>query len=110
MVIFELTCPWETNIDRSHTYKEEKYAPLIADLSRDFKVYSFSVEVSVRGQITKGNKERLKAFVYRCCTEPKKNFKSLFLNCSKASILSSYSIFSARREPSWNSPAPLIVK
>ena len=50
VVVFELTCPWDSNIDRSHTYKEEKYASLIADLSRDFKVNSFSVEVSVRGQ------------------------------------------------------------
>ena len=29
-VIFELTCPWETNIDRNHEvhdYKQAKYAP-----------------------------------------------------------------------------------
>ena len=110
VIIFELTCPWDSNIDRSHTYKEEKYAPLVADLSRDFKVFSFSFEVSVRGQITKGNKDRLKAFIYRCCSEPKKNYKKLIANCSKASLLSSYSIFSARREPSWSSPAPLIVR
>lgn len=53
VVVFELTCPWDSNIARSHSYKEEKYAPLVADLSRLYKVYSFSSEVSVRGQITK---------------------------------------------------------
>ena len=59
VVIFELTCPWDSNISRSHTFKEEKYAPLVADLSRRFKTYLFSVEVSVRGQVTSDNKIRL---------------------------------------------------
>ena len=36
------------NVQRSHDYKEEKYAPLVADLSRDFKVYNYSVEISAR--------------------------------------------------------------
>ena len=36
IVLMELTCPWDTNIERSHNYKEEKYAPLVADLSRKF--------------------------------------------------------------------------
>ena len=110
IIIFELTCPWDSNIERSHTYKEEKYAPLVADLSQNYRVFCFSFEVSVRGQVTKANKERLKAFVFRCCSDPKRNFKSLLDNSSKASLLSSYSILSARREPSWSSPAPLIIK
>ena len=49
IVFFELTCPWDSNVQRSHDYKEEKYAPLVADLSRDFKVYNYSVEISARG-------------------------------------------------------------
>ena len=64
IVVFELTCPWEKNIVNSHTYKEEKYAPLVADLSHSYKTYLFSVEVSVRGQLTKANKARLKSFFY----------------------------------------------
>ena len=50
LVLFELTSPWETNIDSNHTYKEGKYAPLVADLSRNFTVFQFSVEVSARGR------------------------------------------------------------
>ena len=50
-IVLELTCPWDGNVDRSHTYKEERYAPLIADLSRHYKTFLFSIEVSVRGQI-----------------------------------------------------------
>ena len=64
-IVFELTCPWDANVQRSHAYKEDKYAPLVADLSRDFTVYHFSVEVTVRGQISKENRSRMKAFIFR---------------------------------------------
>ena len=84
--------------------KRNKYAPLIADLSHRFRTYQFSVEISVRGQITARNKARLKAFAYRVSTQPKDLFKSLVKNCSKIALLSSLSIFSARSEPSWTSP------
>ena len=107
VIIFELTCPWDANIARSHSYKEEKYAPLVADLSRRFRTYHFSVEISVRGQISGDNKKHLKAFVYRACTEPKSIFKSMILSCSKIALLSSFSIFAARSEPSWIDP-PLL--
>ena len=108
-VIFELTCPWDGNIERSHNFKEEKYSSLVNDLSRNFTVYQFSVEVSVRGQLTGPNKARLKSLSYRCCSDAKTITKSLYKNMSKAALLSSFSIFSARKEPSWMSPAPLIV-
>ena len=110
VVLFELTCPWDSNIVRSHEYKQDKYAPLIADLSRDFTVFQFSVEVSVRGQVSKGNRARLKSFAYRCCRHPKKVTGSLLTNCSKLSLLCSYSIFCARKEPTWSSPRLLAVR
>ena len=106
-VIFELTCPWDSNIVRSHDFKEEKYAPLVADLSERFRTCLFSVEVSVRGQVTAANKKRLKAFVYRVCDEPKAVFKSLVSTISKVALMSSFSIFAARAEPSWSDP-PLL--
>ena len=106
-VVFELTCPWDSNIIRSHDFKEEKYAPLVADLSERFRTYLFSVEVSVRGQVTAVNKKRLKAFVYRVCDEPKIVFKSLVSTISKVALMSSFSIFAARAEPSWSDP-PLL--
>ena len=109
-VVFELTCPWDNNIERSHNYKEEKYSSLVTDLARDFTVFQFSVEVSVRGQLTGPNKARLKSLSYRCCRDAKAVTKSLYENMSKAALLSSFSIFSARREPSWMSPAPLFIK
>ena len=106
-LIFQLTCPWDSNIARSHTYKEEKYAPLVADLSRTYRTFLFSIEVSVRGQVTAENKKRLKAFVYRVCVDPKIAFKPLVATVSRISLLSSFSIFAARAEPSWTDP-PLL--
>ena len=110
VIVFELTCPWDSNIDRSHAYKSGKYAPLIADLSQNYVVSFYSVEVSARGQISKDNRSRLKSFLHKCCTGSNVSFKDLIRISSKASLLSSYSIFSARREPTWEDPAPLTVR
>ena len=55
VMVFELTCPWDSNISRSHTYKSEKYSPLITDLSQRFVTSFFSIEMSAQGQITKDN-------------------------------------------------------
>ena len=63
--MFELTCPWDSNITRSHNYKTEKYSPLISDLSHNYVVSFYSVEVSARGQISKENLLRLNSFVLR---------------------------------------------
>ena len=110
IVFFELTCPWDDNIHRSHEFKDRKYAPLIADLSRNFRVHNYSVEISVRGQVSKQNRARLKSFLFNCCSLPRNSVKRLIRICSKASLLSSYSIFGARKEPSWMSPNPLVVR
>ena len=110
VIVFELTCPWDSNISRSHTFKTEKYSPLIADLSQRYRVSFFSIEVSARGQITKDNRSRLKAFLFKGCTFTSEAQRSLIRISSKAALLSSYSIFSARGEPSWEDPAPLVVR
>ena len=94
---------WPDICNRAREY----LAPLVADLSRNYKTFLFSIEISVRGQVSSGNKKRLKAFVYRTCSEPKSVFKSIVPLCSKVSLLSSFSIFMARSEPSWDSPSLL---
>ena len=109
VIIFELTCPWDSNIERSHTFKTEKYAPLVSDLSGHRIVSFFAVEVSARGQVSKSNQSRLKSFVFKCCDNPRILSKTLFRVASKAALLSSFSLFAARREPSWEDPAPLTV-
>ena len=108
IVLFELTCPWDANIDRSHTFKEEKYAHLVADLSRNFRTYLFYVEILVRGQVGSNNKSRLKALTYRVCEEPKKVFSSMVQVCSKVALFSSFLIFSARNKPLWTNPSYIL--
>ena len=71
---------------------------------------TFSVEVSARGQVTANNRARLKALAYRCCRDAKIVTNSLIKNGSKAALLTSFSIFSARNEPSWIDPPPLIAR
>ena len=109
-IIFELTCPWDKNIDRSHSFKEEKYAPLSADLSNTFKVFTFSVEISARGQVTAQNRARLKALAYRCCRDARTATNLLIKNGSKAALLTSFSIFAAHKEPAWIDPPLLIAR
>ena len=107
-IVFELTCPWDATIERRHTYKSEKYAPLVADLANTLVVSFCSVVVSARGQVTKRNHSRLQSFLLKTCSpsSPRGSPKSLVNAVSKAS-LSSYSIFAARREPMWENPAPM---
>ena len=96
-VIFELTCPWDLNVSRSHTFKQEKYAPLVADLSRRFTVFHFSVEVTARGQISKDNQGRIRALVFRCCDNPGKLAGRIVKCSSKASLLAMTIKFAAER-------------
>ena len=110
VVVFELTCPWDSNIARSHNLKSEKYAPLVMDLSQRFVVSFYPIEISARGQVTKENRARLKSFLLKCCSNPRAISKKIITIASKAAILSSYSIFCARKEPTWEDPSPMIVR
>ena len=109
-LVIELTCPGDSYLQRSHAYKQEKYAPLVADLSQRFTVFHFSIEVSVRGQVSKENQSRIRAIVFRCCDTPGKLAAKMVKCGSKASLLASYSLFSAKsKEPSWLNPPLLLI-
>ena len=109
-VLLELTCPWDGNIVRSHEFKREKYASLVNDLSHVFTVFYFPIEVSVRGQVSKGNRMRFKSFLFRCCQDPRKTHAAMMKSASRSALLSSFSIFCARKEPTWSSPGLLTVR
>ena len=102
VIVFELTVPWDGNVDTSHDFKQRKYTPLVNDLSRNFKVEFYCVEVSVRGQLTKANKARLKSFLLMCTGLRRKSAVTLIQNVSKAALLGSFSLFSARGELTWS--------
>ena len=58
--IIELTVPFETNIEKEHTYKTNKYATLIQDIE-DKQIWSelTCVEVGCRGYVSESNKIRI---------------------------------------------------
>ena len=74
----------------------------MTDLSREFRVESYCFEVSARGQLSKANKARLKSFLLECTGLKRQSAVQLFANVSKAALLGSFSIFSARNEASRN--------
>ena len=68
-----------------------------------------SVSLSFRGLSLEPNHEgESRAYqeelVSRCCSDSRSISKLLGTNVSKASLLASFSLFSARNEPSWLSP------
>ena len=102
VILFELTVPWDMNINGSHDFKTRKYASLIGDLERLFSVEAYCFEVSVRGLVSKANKARLKSFLLNSTGLRRASAVSLITNVSKAALLGSFAIFSARNEASWN--------
>ena len=103
IIIFELTVPWDSNVENAHRMKMDKYAALVSDLEGNgYKVFLFCFEVSVRGQLTKANRARLKAFLYRAMPAGRSDFMKLAASVSKAALLGSFSIFCARDEEHWS--------
>ena len=102
VIIFELTCPFDSNIGTAHDFKMGKYASLVNDLQGDgYTVDLFCVEVSVRGQITKANRARLKYFLLKTTGLRRGVCVDLICKMSKSALLSSFTIFCARNEASW---------
>ena len=111
VVVFELTVPWDRNVRNAHQYKVNKYAALVGDLQdAGYVVDLYCFEVSVRGQISKENKARLKSLVHRYTNAGRLGLKKLIVNVSKASLLASFSLFCARDETRWNQINDLSVQ
>ena len=111
IVLFELTVPWDRNVQTAHDYKMGKYASLAMDLERaGFIVDLFCFEVSVRGQISKANRARLKCLVHKYTDAGRSSLKSLIVSTSKASLLGSFAIFCARDEAHWSHNGDLSVQ
>ena len=100
--ILELTAPFESNISTRHTYKTNKYAYLLKDIS-DYKPTVIAYEVGSRGHISKENRDRLK-IIFKLC-EKGITFKNFVDNISKISITSSFYIYNCRKNPQWT-PVP----
>ena len=56
MLLFELSVPFELNIDKTHDYKTQKYTPLQTDLEENgYDVTLICLEIGSRGFVSQGN-------------------------------------------------------
>ena len=71
--IIELTVPFETNIEKEHTFKTNKYATLIQDI-KDKQISSelTCVEVGCRGYVSESNKIRITTILKSLDIKPSK--------------------------------------
>ena len=111
IVVFELTVPWDGRVEIAHGLKMNKYAALVIDLENaGFIVDLMCFEISVRGQVTKANKMRLKSLIHKYTDAGSQGFKKLTVNISKAALLGSFAIFCARDEAHWSHHGDLSVQ
>ena len=94
-VIYELTVPFERNIDKQHKYKSNKYAHFETGITQcNTQVIAF--EVGSRGGLTTENTKRLGDMHTHFLKKDIKK-KHFVNNVKSLSILSSYYIFTARK-------------
>ena len=100
--IFELTCPMEHNINKQHKNKADKYAHFETDI-RTHNTTVCAFEVSSRGTLTNEKTARLSS-IHKYLKKHIK--KSTFIkNIRTLSTLSSYYIFTARKNQTWDHTA-----
>jgi len=104
-MIAELTVPFEQNINKSHDFKQNKYASLLADLNdRGINTSLVCFEVGSRGLVTKENSSRIRTlFKFAQCTFSKSTIKDI----SKISLLCSYGVWNSRHEQVWDNTTVL---
>ena len=101
--LYELTVPFEHNVDNANTLKKNKYAPLVEDIEANgFKCFSVCFEIGCRGYINNRNKLALGSLLK--ISKSKTKFTTFYQKISKISLLCSFAIFHARNEPEWISP------
>jgi len=99
--IFELTVPFEGNIKARNTYKSNRYAHFVKDIT-SHKATVTAFEVGKRGYLTPENEKRLQKICSFC--EKRTKQKEFLESISKLAITCSYLIYTARKQPSWYSP------
>ena len=101
IIIFELTVPFEQNLESSHQRKCDKYCSLANDLKDlGYTVNLICFEIGARGLLTTSNRQKLQKILslLKLGKLPKKFTDTLI----KTTLSTSYSVYCARREPVWN--------
>lgn len=108
LYIIELSVPFEHNITKAHEYKVNKYTPLVNDIrEKGYDVLLLALEVGSRGYISCDNDNTLKSIHKIMCVQmPFKRFKS---QICKLAVISSFVIYHAKSEPTWEQPSLLKV-
>ena len=104
--LYELTCPLEPNISSANSFKRDKYQSLKSDIeSNGYTCHVVPFECGSRGFIPRRVKLILCSMFKSYSTV--KTPSSYIKNISKICLLSSFSIFHARKEKSWTVPLVL---
>ena len=101
VAIFELTAPFETNINARHEQKSDKYAHFVTDITTH-KAEVEAFEIGSRGYISPDNESRLKK-LHKFC-KPDVKFKTFRENISVLSFYCSFHIFLCRKDMDWTAP------
>ena len=106
-ILFELSVPFEININSTHDIKVQRYKNLVSDLKDNgYDVDYYPVEIGSRGFISKDNENRLKSLLRKTAKHVKYNqFKN---TVCKIVLISSFAIFHSKFEDSWTSP-PYVI-
>ena len=101
VILFELSVPFEPNINKAHCTKLDRYSSLVSDIiDAGFDCSLVAIEIGSRGLIDTDNKNRLTR-LSKDIQLPIK-FSEFKTKLVKSVIMSSYSVYNARHEPSWN--------
>ena len=99
VLLVELTIPFTRNIDAANLRKTQRYEFLTEDIKeRGFSCTNLPLEIGSRGYISRRNRETL---IYLCSYFGIGKFGQVLKNCSKLSLLGSYSIYNARSVSEW---------
>ena len=101
--VLELTCSFERNILAANIRKSTKYQSLKNDIENaGYSCTLIPFEIGSRGHVTRGNRIN----IANTFLQHKINFNALkcIKQLSKISLLCSFSIFHAYKQPSWRSP------
>ena len=104
LCIFELTIPFETNIQNAHQLKSNKYAGLVHDITdKGISVVFYAFELGSRGYLTADNAQTLKSLLHLINCE--KSFKTVRDDLEKIVLCTSFSIYCSKCEPTWLEPS-----
>jgi hypothetical protein len=101
--LFELSVPFELNVDATHDRKVDRYRQLVSGIEYNgYTVKYFPIEIGSRAFITKDNIARLKSFLKD--TTQNRNMNNVKSMICKIVITASFIIYHSKVEDAWVDP------